>query len=423
MSFDIFSNSSTIDELHTQLKNNFFSEKIQELKSSPTSLEQIPILIKQLYEKEMSTTTSGIKRLKLAKQAAESAFYCYQMTIGKSSHAPTSETSFEIGMNYLNEFVQYDVLKIEIESEYESLRNKYNKGLEDYLRFGKSMDENCLQAREYCFILAKILDLQLPEASTTEMHFLPPLKIGFQVKLEYNGIATILNRQIEKKEINAYANDIEALSSNDNLFKVKDALQQSLLSYRRIIELDYPKFGDQNIKYLIHLLQFHATLLGIPLSEQQLHLEERIPTFGIDDALSNPVNYQASKQKRDTVERYFYKRLLTFDLCTNHMLLSTVHRNIKPGAWFLETTFNDKKETAVESILTQVNEIENMLTNAYMLITPSIECWEKCSRSTMNTILFHYHLLRRQANLRGCFIPIPRSLSNTSILLKLNSKR
>lgn len=105
------------------------------------------------------------------------------------------------------------------------------------------------------------------------MDFSPPIKLNTEQKVEYNKAAYVLNKEMEKRALEEYTNDIAGLAS-DSLFtteKSNQGLKISLLGYRNMIDLDYPKLTDKDIAYYIKTLDFHAKLLGV---QAELNLQK-----------------------------------------------------------------------------------------------------------------------------------------------------
>ena len=169
--------SKNIEELHRVLKNNSLKPL-----SDNSYLEQVPNLIKSLYEKELSSQPDGLKQLKIKKQAAESIFYCYKIAVGSPDPKLNNQNSADLGF----------------ESHYEALRQKYNTALSEYLRNGTPLSDDALRANKYCLVFAKVLNLDLPQMEPSTIDFLPPLSTGLKEKIEYNKAAVILNGKWKK---------------------------------------------------------------------------------------------------------------------------------------------------------------------------------------------------------------------------------
>src|SRR5262245_7739241 len=105
-----------------------------------------------------------------------------------------------------------------------------------------------------------------------ELNYLPPLKIGLNEKMEYNRVAVKLNRQIEKRRLQEYAEDMSMISSSEDLLvdKKNVELRKDSINYQRIIDNDYPSFSDHEINFFVNLLKFRAESMGIKLSDKQL---------------------------------------------------------------------------------------------------------------------------------------------------------
>ncbi len=364
-SYDSIFHSKNIHELNLLLGKEL--QNIQSDNATPVEMsfiEQVPLLIQKLYLKEINSTSSGIKRLRISKEAAESSFSCFQLAINHpSGKSDVADLALKSGKSYLLNIEEQNVLKIKMESEFEALREKFNTALREYLRKGEPLSEESMRAQRYCFIIAEILNLDLSKLKIGELTYIPPLKIGLNEKKEYNRIAILLNREIEKRRLQEYANEIGMLSSSESLLVSNEdvGFKNDLINYQRIIKVDYPAFSDQELNYLIGRLKFQAEVMKIKLTDEQLGLQEEIPIFGINNETLKTI-YQKKETLSTQEEIKFYKDLILYDLMTQYMKISTILPSLLPvGVHFESIVFSENNSPSVKLILEQKQELESAL--------------------------------------------------------------
>lgn len=381
MNTNFILSSTSIQEIHDRLQQALINHEVP----AKNALENIPMLIQTLFEKEEYQTASGLKKLKLNKLACESAFYCYQIATRQlDTLNETLEKTLEVGKKFLHEFEKEGVLQVEMEREYTQLREKYNQDVIKYMRIGKPLDSENYKILQYALILAKLLKINVPQNISDEVNFLPPSTVGFQEKLNYNGFAWVLNRQIEKRAIQDHIKNLEELSSPDDfLLKEEDRikLKNDVISYKKITEFDYPSLTEQEINYFIKVVLFQAKLLGISLSEEQLALKEPLPIFGIDEELNKLENYTSPTYERDDeMECHFYNNLMELDLFSRYLQISRVYHNLKPDLW--TSFFNQldpklkKTNQIIQDIEKEKDHLEKILYHTFNFKVPTLEEWE-----------------------------------------------